>query len=109
MRCADAAVAFAVAEIKDEADQQPYDQSQPVGPSKAKDHGAAGDDAEDSNERRGGDAKATFQLGTAHTHDPNACTDETEREQGSNAGHFARNIRRNEGRERAGEDKEQHI
>src|SRR6202040_2412186 len=42
--CIDAAMAFPIAEIKDESDQQPDDQSHPIRPSETVDHRAAHND-----------------------------------------------------------------
>src|SRR6202011_4314363 len=84
----DSAVAFPIAEIKDEANQEPNDQSHPVGSAKPVNHCAAHDNSEDGYKRRRGDAEATFGVRTFHTHDPDTDAHENEREECSNAGHL---------------------
>lgn len=109
MRRVDAAVALAVAEIEDEANQQPHDQSHPVRPAKAIDHGAARDDAKNGDERRRRHPERAFELGMLHAHDPHPGTHQYEGEQCSDARHFARDIRRHQRSERAGENEEKHV
>lgn len=109
MRRVDAAVALAVTEVEDEADQQPDDQSHPVGPAEAVNHRTAGDDAEDRDERCGRDPEPPFKLGISHAHDPDTGTNKNEGEQCADAGHFAGNIGGHERGERAGEKEKEYV
>src|SRR2546430_9340417 len=100
MRRIDPAVSLAVTEVKDKADQQPDDQSHPVGPAQSVDHRSTGDNAENRDEGRGGNTEPPFELGMAPAHHPPARANETECENTSNARHFAGNIARPERAER---------
>jgi hypothetical protein len=53
-------MALPVAEIKDEANQEPNDQTHPIRPTKSIDHRAAGDDSKYRDKRRRWDAESTF-------------------------------------------------
>ena len=99
MRRVDPTVALAVAKVKDEADEQPYNQSHPICPAESIDHRATGDDAENRDERRGGNAESPFELGMLHAHDPDTGANETEREQRADAGHFTGHVGGHECRE----------
>src|SRR5581483_4448101 len=109
MRRIDSTVALAVAKVEDEADEQPDDESHPVGPTETVDHRAAGDDAENCDQRRSRNAEPAFELGIFHAHDPNTCANENERKQGADAGHFAGDISGYERGERARESEEEPV
>ena len=54
------AVALAVAEVEEEADDQPDYEPHPVGPAESIDHRAAGNDAQRGDQRRGWNAERAF-------------------------------------------------
>src|SRR5215831_14149633 len=100
-------MAAAVAEVDQQADDQPNSQSRPVGPAQAIDHGAADDDAEYRHQWQRRNLESSLDVRTAVAQDPYARAYQDEREQGPDAGHLAHDVFGQEGAEQRGENKEQ--
>ena len=100
---------FAVAEVKDESDEQPDDQPHPVSPAQAINHRTANNDSQRRDYRHGRHAEAALEVRSAHAHDPHARANQDESEECADARHFSGNIGRNKCREETGEDKEEPV
>ena len=79
----------AVTEVHYEADGQPDEQPQPIGPTQAGDQEKVGRNANDWNDRNPRSAEGTRQFGMRFSHDEDATANEHEGEQGADACHFA--------------------
>ena len=102
-------MALPVAEVEDQPNQQPDNQPHPIGPAEAVNHGTADNDTQRRNNRQRWHTEASFYVRAPPPHNPHTRAHKNESEQSSNAGHLARDVRRNERRDQAGEDKEEQV